>query len=68
MARKKELAELVKTLREARGLTQAELAEKAEISREYVALMEIGAKKNPTIVVLKKLAKALGVAVGDLLE
>jgi transcriptional regulator with XRE-family HTH domain len=68
MARKKGLAELVKTLREARGLTQAELAEKAEISREYVALMEIGAKKNPTIVVLKKLAKALGVAVGNLLE
>ncbi len=55
-------------MREARDLTQAELAEKAKISREYVALMETGAKKNPTIDVLKKLAKALGVPVGDLLE
>ncbi len=68
MVRKKGLAELVKTLREARDLTQAELAEKAKISREYVALMETGAKKNPTIDVLKKLAKALRVPVGDLLE
>ncbi len=68
MGRKRGLAVLVKRLREAKGLTQAELAEKAEISREYVALMESGVRANPTMDVLKRLAKALGVTVGELLD
>ncbi len=68
MGHKKGLGVLVKQLREAKGLTQAELAEKAAISREYVALMESGGRANPTMDVLKRLAKALKVTVGDLLE
>ncbi|MGD0267239.1 MAG: helix-turn-helix transcriptional regulator [Candidatus Methylomirabilota bacterium] len=68
MGRKKGLGVMVKQLREAKGLTQAELAEKAEISREYVALMESGVRANPTIGTLKRLAKVLGVPVGDLVE
>lgn len=70
MVHKEGLGVLVKQLREAKGLTQAELAEKAAISREHAALMESGGRANPTMDVLKwkRLAKALKGKVGDPLK
>lgn len=50
----------VKILRKYRGLTQVELAEKAGISRPYLAEIETG-KKDGSIRAIKALAKALGV-------
>ena len=50
-------------LRKARikaGLTQEDLAFKAEISRNYVSLLELG-EKSPTVQVLLRICKALGV-------
>ncbi len=57
----------LKKLRAARGLTQAALAKKAGISRTYIARLELG-QQDPTVGTLEKLAKALKVTVGRLVE
>jgi len=57
----------LKQYRESRGLTQEALAKKAGLSRAYIARLEIG-RHNPTLSTLEKLAKALKVKVGKLLE
>jgi len=50
----------LKALREARGVSQAALAERAGLTREYVNKLEAG-KYDPTLGTLGRLAKALGV-------
>lgn len=57
----------LKQLREGRGLTQAQLAEQAGLTREYIARLETG-HHDPPLSTLEKLAKALKVKVGKLLE
>jgi putative transcriptional regulator len=57
----------LKALREAKGVSQAVLAERAKITREYVNKLEAG-RYDPTVGVLQRLAKALGVPVTALLE
>ena len=37
----------IRELREMRGLTQAELAERAELSRIYIQSLERGARQSP---------------------
>ena len=64
----KKLGAVVKRLREARQLTQAELAKKARISQAYLSRLEAGEKTNPGIQIAQRLAKALGVPVTALLE
>ena len=59
---------VLKRLREARGLTQQALADKAKVTDAYIAMLETGVRTNPTIDTLKKLAKALKVPVAELLE
>ena len=44
-----------------------ELAKKAKVPPGYLAELEAGKKRNPSLAVLKKLAKALGVPVTELL-
>ena len=58
---------MLKTLREANGLTQTDLARKAKVTQAYIAQLEAGVKKNPSLVTLGRIAKALKVKVGDLL-
>jgi transcriptional regulator with XRE-family HTH domain len=43
----------------------AELAEKAGVTDAYIANLETGKKSNPSLAVLKRLAKALGVPVTE---
>ena len=50
----------VKRLRIAAGLTQAALAERMGVDRAYVSGLELG-QRNPTIVTLWHIAKALEV-------
>jgi transcriptional regulator with XRE-family HTH domain len=57
----------IKRLRERRGLTQEALARKVGLHRVYLAQLE-GQTKTPSLATLEKLAKALGVKVGRLLE
>jgi transcriptional regulator with XRE-family HTH domain len=61
------LALKLKDLRDKRDLTQADLAKKAGVSPGYVARLETG-HHDPKLSTLHKLAKALGVPVGALLE
>jgi XRE family transcriptional regulator, regulator of sulfur utilization len=57
----------LKQARQATGLSQTELATKAGVSRAYVFRLEAGGA-DPTVGILQKLAKALGVPVTDLLS
>lgn len=57
----------IKELREKQGMTQEELAERAGISRGYLARLET-ARQDPTLGVLEKVAKALKVKVSKLVE
>ena len=57
----------IKQLREQKGWTQEVLAEKAGLSWGYIARLEIG-RHDPSLSTLVKLAKALKVKVGRLVE
>ena len=57
----------VRRLRDARGMSQEALAFEAEIDRTYVSQIERSVI-NPSLLVLHKVAKALGVAVPDLVR
>lgn len=57
----------VRRLREERGWSQERLAFEADLHRTYVSDMERG-NRNPTVIVLQKLANALGVPTAALLE
>lgn len=66
MARKR-LGPMLKALREAEGMTQAALAKKAKVTQAYIAKLETGDKKNPSLAILQRLANALGKPVAELL-
>jgi transcriptional regulator with XRE-family HTH domain len=59
---------MVKRLRERRDLSQNDLAKRARISQAYLSRLEAGRQSNPSIAVLRRLAKALGLPVTELLE
>ncbi len=54
-------------LRDAKGWSQEQLAEAAEMDRSYIAGIEVGAR-NPSVKALEKLAGALSVAIAQLFE
>ncbi|HWU39678.1 MAG TPA: helix-turn-helix transcriptional regulator [Candidatus Acidoferrum sp.] len=58
----------LRTWRQERGFTQEELAKKAKVTKRYISQLETGLQENPPLPVLQRLAKALGVSVGELLE
>ena len=64
----KNLGEIVRELREAKGLTQAQLAERAQIALSYVTVIEAGQQANPSRQILQRIARALDVAAKRLLE
>jgi transcriptional regulator with XRE-family HTH domain len=55
----------MKTLRGER--TQAEVAKAAGVTKNYITMLGSGRRRNPSLPVLKRLAKALGVPVTELL-
>lgn len=63
----KGLDQVIRTLREKNGLTQEELAFKAKVTPGYVAQLELGLRKNPSLDVVRRLARALGVRLSELL-
>lgn len=60
------LAKNLRRLREQKGWSQEKFAFEANIHRTYVSDIERGAR-NPTIVVVEKLAVPLGVTASELL-
>ena len=64
----KRLGKMLKGIREGKGWTQVQLASKAKVTQTYIAKLESGDKKNPSIAVLQRIAKALGVPVTELLK
>jgi len=61
------IAQRVRDLRAARGLSLDELATNCGVSRSMISLIERG-ESSPTAVVLEKLAAGLGVALASLFE
>lgn len=59
--------DVLKKIRERRGLTQAALAEKVGVHQVTIARLETG-ERNPSMDLLQSLAKTLKVKVGELLE
>lgn len=59
---------MLRTLRRNRTLTQAQLAKRARISQPYIANLERGKNRNPSLAVLQRLAKALGVTTTAVVE
>jgi transcriptional regulator with XRE-family HTH domain len=57
----KKLGALVRELRERQGLTQAQLAERAQLALSYITLAESGQTVNLSPSALSRLARALGV-------
>ncbi len=64
---RKRLGDNVRRLRTAKGWSQEAYADEAGIHRTYVSDIERGAR-NPTVTVVEKLAKPLGVKSGSLLD
>lgn len=52
----------VKELRKSCGLTQEELAERVEVSKDYIGLIERGLR-SPSLQVIEKIANSLGVTI-----
>ena len=68
MSTNQNLANNIKKLREAKGLSQEKLARLADVANNTLIKMESGENKNPTLDTLKKVAKALDVSVDDLIK
>ncbi|MBU4387839.1 helix-turn-helix domain-containing protein [Candidatus Dependentiae bacterium] len=68
MSTNQNLANNIKKLREAKGLSQEKLARLADVANNTLIKMESGENQNPTLVTLKKVAKAFGVSVDDLIR
>ena len=50
------------------AMTQAELAKSANVTEAYISQLLKGKRKNPSLEILNRLARALGKPVGKLLE
>jgi transcriptional regulator with XRE-family HTH domain len=63
----KRIATMLKRVRKEKGLSQLELAKRSRVAQGYISERDAGHEKNPGIETLRKLAKALGVPVTELL-
>jgi transcriptional regulator with XRE-family HTH domain len=57
----------VRRIRQKKGLTQERIAEISGFSQQYISGLEQG-QRNPTVVTIYELARALGVSYMDLLR
>jgi ribosome-binding protein aMBF1 (putative translation factor) len=63
----KKVGAILQEARKKKGLTQEQLADKADFHRTYIGFMEQGVY-SPNLYSLTKIAKALGVKLTDLLK
>lgn len=62
------LGEKIKQLRQQRGMSLTELAEKANVSKSYLSTIERDIQKNPSIQFLEKIAEVFGISILDLIR
>jgi transcriptional regulator with XRE-family HTH domain len=62
------IANNIKKIRQAKGISQDRLSKLADLSLNTVVNVESGTNQNPTIETLSKIATALGVGVDDLIK
>lgn len=62
------LGKKIQKLRKELGLSQDEFARKADVPYTTLTKVETGVIKKPSVFVVAKIAKALGVSVDDLLS
>jgi transcriptional regulator with XRE-family HTH domain len=62
------LRTMVARLRRQQHLTLLQLARRVGVTEAYMSMLESGARKNPSLAMLKKLAKALKVTLAELVE
>ena len=62
------LAENLRRIRKAKGLTQEKLARLADLTNNTIIKIESGKNQNPTLDTLKKIARALEISVDDLIK
>jgi len=67
MTLREQFGSRVKSLRESKGWTQEYLAEKMDISSNYISCIERG-KENPTFDMMEKLVKGLDVKMWQLFD
>jgi len=58
----------IRRIRQEKGISQDRLSKKADLALNTIVKIETGENPNPTVETLKKIAKALGVPVGDLFK
>ncbi len=58
----------LRRLRKAKGLSQEELARRSGLLRVYIARIETGEVVSPRVETRRKLAKALGVPITEILD
>lgn len=61
------LGERVRTMRSRRGMSRKALAKHSQVSERYLAELEIG-KGNCSIVLLRRISKAMGVPLAELID
>ena len=64
---KERLARNLRSLRKKTGLSQEAFADEVGVHRTYMGGIERG-KRNPSITIIDKIAKTLGVSCGELLD
>ena len=64
----KTISENIKKMRAKLGLTQDDLAKKADIKYTTLMKVESGAVNKPSVQTMAKIAKALSVSIEDLLK
>jgi len=64
----KTISENIKKVRAKLGLTQDDLAKKADIKYTTLTKVESGAVNKPSVQTMDKIARALGVSIEDLIE
>ncbi len=63
-----QLGQKIKKLRQKLGLSQDDFARKADVPYTTLTKIETGVIKKPSVFVVSKIAKALSVAIEDLIK
>ncbi len=58
----------IKKARQARGLSQKALADKVQLSRIYIAKLEAGERRAPSLAALERIARVLGMKLSELVD